>query len=220
VLQSSGIKDEGAPLDLVDGGDDPRGGDQLIDLRRAVVADPNSAREALLSELRESLPSGHAGAVRGPVHEPQINIISAERVEAAFQSAALRSGLPGRQLGGDEDLVSWQPGFVKCNSQLSFVAVDGCGIEVAVAGLKRPSDGVARATAAQAPCAQSYDRHCDVAGKFDGGLRHGTPAYPSDRAGPAWGRMQLAHSVISLQLVGFLPKTLVVRSPDDRAACV
>ena len=99
---------EGAQLDLVDGGLALAVREQLLQMWDQEVADADGAGESLVLQLLERFPRVQALAVHRPVQEIQVDVLEPQPLEADLE------GAPGSvvalvivpQLGGDEDLIA------------------------------------------------------------------------------------------------------------------
>ena len=151
-----------APRDLVDRGALAGRRDQLVDLGDAVVAHPDAAAQALVSQREELTPQRHQGPPAWrPVHQPQVDVGHAEGAQALVQVGAGAVGVARLQLGGDEHLAAVQAAVPDGPADLGLVAVHGGGVDVPVAELQGVRDGLVGAPARQLPGAEPDHRHGD-----------------------------------------------------------
>jgi hypothetical protein len=172
----------GCPRDLVDLGRRAGRDDQLVQLGRAVVADPDGAGQPLVPRGQQFLPGRDQGPVpRRPVDQPEVHILHGQRPEAALEGAPLPAGGARRQLGGEEQLLARDAAVADRPADLALVAVHGGGVDVAVADLQRRVDGRLAARPRHLPGAEADQRHGATVVERHGGLAavrlggHGSP---------------------------------------------
>src|SRR2546430_3243514 len=129
-----------AELHLVHAGRHARAGQQRFDLGDAVVGDADRPRVA---ELTCSLHSGPrpARAALGPVDDVEVEVVDAELLEAA-RGLLDRVSVPGVELGRDEHLVARDLGLAEALPDAFLVAVGLSGVDMSIAELERPANGV------------------------------------------------------------------------------
>ncbi len=152
----------GVPLDLVHRGCDPGPGEQDLELGDEEVADADGPRPSLGQQVLQDPPGLDVRAGDGPVHEVQIDSVEAELLQAELEGlphpALAQVVVP--DLGGDEDLVPGDARGAQGPAHVRFVPVERGGVDVAVAELECPGDGLLRLAArGRLPGANAEPRH-------------------------------------------------------------
>ena len=134
------LREVGVQLNLVDSRNHAGLLDDLAQLLLREVRNTNGADLTLLLQLNQRAPRIQVQALLrlSPVNQVQVNVVGAqllqrsvERLEGVLVALV---GVP--QLGGEEDILTSHVGGGDGTAHARLVAVDGGGVDVAVAGLK------------------------------------------------------------------------------------
>src|SRR6266516_4084023 len=167
--QQAGVVPGWAPRDLVDGGPLPRRVDQVVDLADAVVADPDGAGQAVVPGREEVTPQGHqVPAPRRPVHQPQVHVVRAQRLQALRDGGPRAARVTGRQLGGDEQFGPVHAAVGDGAADLLLVPVHGGGVDVPVADQEGVPGRLVGELALQLPGTKAEHRHGDAVTQVHG----------------------------------------------------
>src|SRR6266487_1515704 len=167
--QQAGVVPGGAPWDLVDGRPLPRRLDQVVDLADAVVAHPYGPGQALVPGREEIAPQRHqVPAARRPVHQPQVNVVRAQRLQALRDGGPRAARVSGWQLGGDEQLGPADTAVGDGAADLLFVPVHGGGVDVPVADQEGVPGCLVGELALQLPGTKAEHRHGDAVTQVHG----------------------------------------------------
>jgi hypothetical protein len=88
------------------------------------------------------------------VHEPQVDVVERHRRQGLLERRPLAADVLGRHLGRHEDAVAGDAAAVDRPAHVLLVAVSSGGVDMPVARVQRPADGVARRAAVQPPGAE------------------------------------------------------------------
>src|SRR4029077_13997114 len=119
---------------------DRRRCEQLPQLVDAEVGDPDRPRIPELTRVLHSGP-GPGRAALGPVDDVEVDVVDPESLQAAL-GLGDRVLSSGKELGGDEDLLARDAALAQPLSDALLVAVRLCRVDVSVAELERPADGI------------------------------------------------------------------------------
>src|SRR5262249_26690734 len=122
----------------------------------AVVADADRPGLALFQGLGEGLPRlGPGLAVRRPVHEPQVDEVDAQGLEAVVDGLPFPARVPRRELSGDEDVLTADAAVADGGRDAVLVPVRGGRVDVPVADLQRRPRPVVSVVARKLPRAEA-----------------------------------------------------------------
>src|SRR5207302_7508618 len=127
---------------------------ELVDLE---VAYPDRSREAALVRSLHARPRPRRAAL-GPVDQVEVDLLHAEALEAPLRlrRRVLRAGV---ELRREEDVFARDAAVLQRASDARLVPVCLRGVDVAIAGLERPPNGVLGVRAgAHLPYAQAEER--------------------------------------------------------------
>jgi hypothetical protein len=152
-------------LHLVYRGRDVRSREHLRQLGRIEVGDADRSRIAALSSLLHPRPRPRRPALR-PMDDVQIDVVDAEELQAPLDRRD-RIPVPGIELRGDEHLVTRDAAGAQALADALFVAVCLRRVDVPIAELERPANGVhARAAVRDLPHAESEQRNRVAVGEW------------------------------------------------------
>lgn len=97
--------------------------------------------------------AGHGGA--GPVHEPQIDVVGAQVLEAVVNGLGDALVVRVVQLGRQPDLVARHTGGLDAGADFLFVAVGGGGVDVTVAAAEGGLNGGLDLVGLGLPCSEA-----------------------------------------------------------------
>src|SRR5262249_42062093 len=127
-------------LDLVDVGRDTTTGHDVVEVVRTPVAHANRAGQTLVVGVFQRRPLLDGGA-RRPMDEEEVDMVHSQASEALVDGPGRSSG-SGVQLGGDEQLRSWQPTSPNGAADGRLVAIQPRRVDMAVARLHCPTDPI------------------------------------------------------------------------------
>src|SRR5450759_1303885 len=141
-----GLLEGRGKLNLVDGRDDRRFGQQGVQMVLQEVGDtdgPHGARGIDLLQGQPRVDEQCLGWDR-PVNEIKVDHLNAERLPAGLERLRRGAMLPVAQLGGEEDFLASDSTGGDRGTHACFIAVGGGRIDVPVAGLQRVLDDALR----------------------------------------------------------------------------
>lgn len=162
-------------LDLIHGRCDAGLADQRGNVLGREVRDADRLGPPLLAELDQRLPGldEQAPLRARPVDQVEVDIREAQALQALVEGAprlvAPLAIVP--ELRGEEDLLPRDARIADAAADTGLVAVDGGGIDQAIAGLERPTDEVRRLGIRELPAAVADLR--DAASVIEGEGRDG-----------------------------------------------
>ena len=144
----------------------------MIDLLGAVVADPDRGDPPLLAGADHELPepAGLIRRVRRSVDQPEVEVVGLQLPQTAGEGLLLVADAPGRDLGGQENLLPVEPGIPQGLADPGLVAVAVSGVDVPVAALDRCAHGGGHVVTSDVPRAEPDDRQLVPAADVDGHL--------------------------------------------------
>ena len=138
--------EERRQLDLIDGGDDLRVTEELLEVRPQEVADADGPGALLGVKPLERAPRVEPLASDRPVEKVEIDVLEPEPLQARVEGAERRVealvGVP--ELGRDEHLLARQAARAHAVTDVALVAVDPRGVDVPVAEAQRGGNGLPR----------------------------------------------------------------------------
>ena len=160
---------------------------QMVQVLRLEVRHADGAGQPLRLELLQGVPCLDVGIAvldgGRPVDEVQVDVVQTELLQTRLDGLAGILGLVGvvPQLGGDEKPVTGDAGAGDGPPDAFLVAIDGGGVDVAVARLKGAGHGLLGLVVRHLPGAESQLGDGGAVIEGDGGNAHGSSSWVGDR---------------------------------------
>ena len=150
--------------------------EQRFDVMDVIVAHADGTGAALFVELLHLFPHAEVTVVftDRPVDQIEIDVIGAQALQRCGKGSLFVFGadfvVP--ELGGDPDLVARNAAVLNGAADRCFVAIDRCGVDVAIACVQRPAHRIVGFFAVfGTEYAQTQNRDFRTAVEFDFGLK-------------------------------------------------